>query len=302
MTICQVFNRFIYDRSSYCSAATIRKYYDDFKIFSRFLMEFYGYTSENSFDDFAPDVNPFKDFIIYLRGKNLKNVSIRSYARSLKAFFRYAYDEDFAPDYLKKVKLPKDDSAPKVPLCMDEVAKIDSLFDKKTVKGLRNYCIIHLMLDCGLRRQEVINLQVDHVDPQRNIIHIVDSKGNKSRFVLVPDFLLNYLSIYLSMCGHSSGYYLRSLKSSGAMTNETIKQLFQDLKVAADIPRLHAHLLRHTFATSYLIGGGNMEFLRIFLGHYDYSVTQKYTQLAAEMKMLGTDIYKLDSIFFRFGY
>ena len=58
----------------------------------------------------------------------------------------------------------------------------------------------------------------------------------------------------------------------------------------------------HTFDTSYLLGGGNLEFLRVFMGHYDYSVTKVYTSMAAQCRMLGIEVYKLDKIFFERGY
>ncbi|MEZ3471455.1 MAG: site-specific integrase [Lachnospiraceae bacterium] len=86
------------------------------------------------------------------------------------------------------------------------------------------------------------------------------------------------------------------------MTRNSLKGLFTKLKKESGISRLHAHLLRHTFATSYLIGGGNLEFLRVFMGHSDYNATKIYSQLAAEGKMLGVKIYQLDPFFFEKGY
>uniref|UniRef100_UPI004056DE46 tyrosine-type recombinase/integrase n=1 Tax=Acetatifactor sp. TaxID=1872090 RepID=UPI004056DE46 len=237
-----------------------------------------------------------------LRTCTVKNSTIRSYCRSVKAFLRYCYEEDLCKDYLKRVKLPKDDAAPKVPLYTDEVARIDATFDRTTEKGARNYCIVHLMLDCGLRRQEVVHLRPEHIDVERNILSIMDSKGNKSRFVLIPDFLLEAIDRYRGMKQLHSDYLFDSLLKVEPITDNSVKMLFQDLKKETGIERLHAHLLRHTFATSYLIGGGNLEFLRVFLGHFDYTVTKNYSSMAAQFKMLGADIYRLDSIFFTRGY
>ncbi|MDE7323162.1 MAG: site-specific integrase [Lachnospiraceae bacterium] len=67
------------------------------------------------------------------------------------------------------------------------------------------------------------------------------------------------------------------------LSADCITDLFARLKKDSGISRLHAHLLRHTFATSYLVGGGNLEFLRVFLGHSDYNVTRGYSQLTASL-------------------
>ena len=206
------------------------------------------------------------------------------------------------PDYLKGVRLPLDDSVPKVVLYSDEVRKIDSCFDMLTEKGQRNYCMFHLMLDCGLRSQEVRHLRYEDIDRERNIIHILDSKGCKSRITLIPDFLIHEIDHYMLLRVRSSDMLFLSLRSNEPVTADSVKHLFSRLKKESGIKRLHAHLLRHTFATSYLIGGGNLEFLRVFMGHSDYNVTKIYSQLAAESKMLGVDVYHLDPIFFEKGY
>lgn len=292
MTIAAALEAFFKNRAVYVSPATIVKYKQDLKLFINFL---------DGLTVFPDTRNIYQDYILHLRAQGIRSVTIRSYCRSVKTFLRWCYEEELCPDYLKRVQLPKDDSLPKLPLFADEVSRLDAVLDLNTLLGRRNYCIVHLMLDCGLRAQEVIHLQFNHIFPDKNIIQILDSKGNKSRMTLVPDFLLDALALYSSMAGISSGFLLRNVDGK-PLTGNTLKQLFQNLKHSAAIPRIHAHLLRHTFATSYLIGGGNMEFLRVFLGHSDYAVTQNYSRMAAEYKMLGADIYRLDSIFFERGY
>ena len=90
--------------------------------------------------------------------------------------------------------------------------------------------------------------------------------------------------------------------SNEPITLNVIKQLFARIKKSSEIDRVHPHLLRHTFATSYIVGGGNIEYLRLMLGHSDYATTKMYLHLAQESKMLHSDIYKLDPIFFKSGY
>lgn len=302
MTIAQADKLFMEDRAVYCSDKTLRSYTCHLQVFYHFLEVRYGQSIDLlAFEQLPAEDNIYSYFILSQRGK-VKNSTIRSYCRTVKVFLRFCYEEDYCRDYLKKVKLPKDDSIPKMPLYADEVAAIDATFDRQTLKGSRNYCIFHLMLDCGLRREEVTALKPENLDFARNLLSIEISKGMKSRIVLIPDFLLDAIKIYLQMAAPASGALFRSLKSGEAITDNTIKQMFQHLKAESGVQRVHAHLLRHTFATSYLIGGGNLEFLRVFLGHTDYNVTKEYSQLAARCRMLGVDIYRLDPIFFTRGY
>ncbi len=303
LTIRETYDMFIRNRTVYCSPETLRSYESHMKVFFSYLETAGGKdTGELSFDDFG-DAPLYSNFIIDLRKRNVRNVTIRSYCRIVRAYLKYCYENDLCRDYLKGVRLPPDDSHPKVVLYADEVKKIDACFDMLTKKGMRNYCIFHLMLDCGLRSQEVRHLRYGDIDCERNIIHILDSKGCKSRITLIPDFLIREIDHYMGIYNRgTSGTLFLSLRSNGPLTENSIKQLFARLKKETGISRLHAHLLRHTFATSYLIGGGNLEFLRVFMGHSDYNVTQIYSQLAAQSKMLGVSVYRLDPIFFQKGY
>ena len=63
------------------------------------------------------------------------------------------------------------------------------------------------------------------------------------------------------------------------INQSTVKQLFRRLKVQADIPRLHPHLLRHSFATRYLENGGDIYSLQLILGHTSLEMVNKYVHL-----------------------
>lgn len=304
MTIARAFDEFIADRAVYCSPETLRSYEWDLSIFFKYLENTYKKTvADIDFDNLPATDNIFSGFIVSLRQeRKVKNVTIRSYCRVVKAFIRFSHDHGYCINYIKGVKLPRDDSHPKMPLYTSEVAAIDATFDRDTLKGKRNYAIVHLMLDCGLRSQEVRHLRLKDLDRQRNLLYINDSKGDKSRILLCPDFLFDAIDDYVHASHCSTGYVFHSLHDDIPLSKNAVNLMFTDLKDESGVSRLHAHLLRHTFATSYLIGGGNLEFLRVFMGHYDYTVTKNYSSLAAQCKMLGADIYKLDKIFFTRGY
>ena len=65
-----------------------------------------------------------------------------------------------------------------------------------------------------------------------------------------------------------------------AMTSDAIRSLTDRLSKSADIPRLHPHLMRHTYATRFLLNGGNVFLLQQNLGHTTLAMVQKYLHIA----------------------
>ena len=119
MTIQQLRDVYINNRSTYCSTDTILKYTDDLDLFFRFLESHYRVDpAVSSFDALTGSV--YMDFILELRTRKIKNSSIRSYCRSVKAFLHWTYENNFSPDYLKGVKLPMDDAVAELPLFVED--------------------------------------------------------------------------------------------------------------------------------------------------------------------------------------
>lgn len=312
MKIYNIFQLFLMERCSYCSGKTIQYYQENIK-------KFLFYLSKVVSPGTAPEELTFEvvtrqvvfEYITWLREKGLKNTSINTYFRAVKAFLNYCIEENYvSPDVLRRVKMLRSDEEPVIPLYNYEMEMIDRVFNLKTELGLRNYCIVHLMVDAGFRCSDVINLRVCDVFFDKNCLQ-VRGKGNKFRsVVLCPTLkknLYKYLITYRSFVFDAGGDYLNQpvfvqVASAEFINSNTIKQMFQRLKVRSGVERVHPHLLRHTFATSYILGGGNMEFLRLMMGHTDYNVTRNYLHLANQSKMLGSDVYKLDPIFFKTAY
>lgn len=310
MLLGNAYELFMMDRCCYCSQKTVVYYREN-------IQRFISYVSGTlelpaaEIDCSVVDRDLVKGYILALRQTNVKNTTVNTYFRAVKAFINYCIDEGYVlPDTLRKVRLLRSDQKPIVPLYSYEVEQLDALFNCKTELGLRNYCIFHLMLDAGFRCSDVVNLQIQDVFFDKNCLQ-VKGKGNKYRSVLLcPQLkksLYRYLVLYRSFVYAADRNYdgqpvFVQMGSQEFINTNTIKQLFHRLKMKSGIDRFHPHLCRHTFATSYILGGGNMEFLRIMLGHSDYETTKLYLHIAQEMNMLGADIYKLDPIFFRTVY
>ena len=306
------------DRETSCSAKTLLYYEENLTNFFNYCSDCFGKSVvEIKCTEITREI--FSNYIKYLRkrpkfyqhpfllpsNEPLSATSIRTYARSIKVFARFCKENDYSDiDFTYRVKLPKQDSGEIIPLYQNEVRDIDRIFNLKTELGLRNWCIFHIMLDAGLRSSEVINLRFCDLLFDKNIIQIYKGKGAKTRLVILcPRLKVNLMKYcvvyrnYTNLPGKS--FVFLQMKGQTAINHNVIKQLFARIKVKSGVNRIYPHLCRHTFATSYICGGGNIEMLRLLMGHSDYTVTRMYIHLAQQSQLLNTDIYQLDPVFFK---
>lgn len=305
MNVNDAYNLFLIDHEVYCSHKTMLYYEDNIPKFIIFLAASLDSAPER-IDTGAITRDLVLRFQAELRASGIKNTSVNTYFRATKTFLNYCIDEGYCDsDVLRKIKFLKSDQESIIPLTDWEVEEIDGLFNWKTESGMRNLCIVHLMLDAGFRCSDVVNLRYSNINFSSNYL-LVKGKGDKFRSVFLCPRLKKMLSHYLikfRSCSPEDDFpVFAKIGSQEPINQNAIKQLFARIKKKTGIIRVHPHLLRHTFATSYIIGGGNLEYLRMMLGHSDYETTKIYLHLAQSSKMLQQNIYHLDPAFFRSGY
>lgn len=300
MDIYRLYLDFINEKAVYCSDATVAYY----KLNVGRFVDYIG----SDTDVMQIQQTDIYQYLTHLRSSSLKNSSINTYIRALKVFWHWLLAEEFiSEDLFRKVKYLRDDSENVIPLYATEVDQIDSCYNAKCETGLRNICIIHCMLDAGLRMNEVCILKMSDLHFDKNLIYVL-GKGSKYRVVpmcpTLKRLLYRYCIFYRSYLPDavSNEYVFVCPGTMKPISKTVVEQLFRRLKRRAGIDRLHPHLLRHTFATSYIMGGGNLEFLRIMLGHSDYVVTRRYLHLASQYSIMRSDIYQLDRVFFETAY
>lgn len=105
----------------------------------------------------------------------------------------------------------------------------------------------------------------------------MNGKGNKQRVVPIGyqtrRLLLRYLARRPTFADTRSVFLQSDLSP---VTDDTLRMLFRRLKDKSGIPRLRAHLLRHTFATRYLENGGDLYSLQQILGHTSLEMVRRY--------------------------
>nr|WP_308545546.1 tyrosine-type recombinase/integrase [uncultured Lachnoclostridium sp.] len=314
MNLEQAYNLFILSREEYCTPKTVWNYKNNLKYFMEFISE-HKKSSINMIDVNDIDKTDLQAYTLYLRDKpkyknhpfnieqknGITKRSIKTYQTDVRTFFNYLFDDDIINEQItRKYKIIKPEKRQLIPLSEDDIISIEKLYNPKTELGLRNLCLIHLMLDAGLRHNEVLNLKLSDVNFNQNYILVVDGKGSKDRIIpLAPrlkKLLYTYVIRFRPYCDHN--YVLCNTTDKGQLTKDCVKSLFARMKKHTDLNRLYPHLLRHTFATAYIMQGGDLESLRIYMGHSDIATTQKYLHIANQF-IFHNDIYKLDKKFFR---
>lgn len=203
-------------------------------------------------------------------------------------FYRWLYFENFIDIDINRLNLMKANKDVIVPLSDNEVKQLLNLYSNNSVMGCRNKTILMLMLDCGLRLGEVVNLKIHDVDFNNRYL-VINGKGSKQRVVPFGSSSLNQIKCYLNYLSSSSSASssLFLTQKSTPVTRNTIKMLFARIKKNKGLERVYPHLLRHTFATNFIFNGGNLEVLRLLLGHSTINITQIYIHLAAQKHLIS---------------
>lgn len=219
-----------------------------------------------------------KQFTVDLMNSGIKSISVQSYVRAIRAYLTWLYESGYHDQNIsERYKLPKAKKEVIDILTDDEVTQLFYAFDLNTFEGLRNICIVCLMLDSGLRRHEVVALEVSKLHLPEGYI-IVIGKGNKERAVPIGDQTRDLIERYLQI--RKPGQFLFQRSDGQPITDGTIKDMFRRLKHKCGISRIHPHLLRHTFATKYIENGGDMYALQRILGHTSLEMVKKYVHLS----------------------
>lgn len=166
--------------------------------------------------------------------------------------------------------------------------------NKKVATGLRNYAMLKLFLNLGLRVSEAIDLKVDDIDWQSGKLTVVQGKGGRDRVLWLADEDLELLSSWLAK-RPAAGSYLFTTREGGRISDRYVRKFVKNYarkkKIGKDV---HPHALRHTFATDLLRKTGNIRMVQKALGHASLATTMLYThvfdqELEAALKGLRKD-------------
>lgn len=303
------------------SRATVDEYYLDLRNFFRFLKIERGLVPRSAeLDEIAiRDVDldfvntvtltEFYDYLSFLSRDKIKNERSRNPEYGLTAASR-ARKISTARSFYKyltvKAKLIdvnplQDIDSPKVPktlpryLTLQEAEQLLSSVDGKNRE--RDYCILCIFLNCGLRISEIVgmNLQDIRADHLR-----VFGKGSKERVVYINDAVAAALNDYLLIRKNIAAIDKNALFLSNRrerISRETVHAMVKKslLRAGLDADKYSAHKLRHTAATLMLQNGVDVRTLQELLGHENLNTTQIYTHIDNTELRIAADANPLGS-------
>lgn len=206
---------------------------------------------------------------------------------NLRTFLKYAHMHKHMREDLSQVlKSIRRRRSLKSVLTREDVAAFMLLPDTETGVGVRDRAILELLYSSGLRREEVVRLELYDIDWSEGTIKVI-GKGDKQRIIPVGKVALFWIHRYVKEfrgSGSSKNLFLQAQSTRGALKNNGIGVLFKRYaprfrKESSFKGRLSPHALRHAAATHLLQNGASSRVVQEFLGHAQLVTTQIYTHV-----------------------
>lgn len=294
------------------SANTVNGYFIDLRTFFRFLLIQRGICKESS--DSYPDIQlvtidllksvtlaDLFEFMNYSKSqRDNSNVTRARKVSSLRQFFRYLTEVT----HQLNENPAKNLSSPKLPSRMPKHLTYDQSIQLLQLAGEgkyaeRDYCILTLLLNCGLRRAELAGLNRTDVRDD-NTLRVI-GKGNKERILYLNEACQQALAAYLPkrpLEGTKDKKALFYGHTKDRISLQGVHYIVKGyLKRVNGAEEFSAHKLRHTAATlMYQQGGVDLLVLKEMLGHKNLGTTEIYTHTSNEQLRRAADANPLANV------
>jgi len=188
-------------------------------------------------------------------------------------------------------------------LTKEQTQTLLTLTDRNTLKGKRDFALLGCLVGCGMRRSEVVSLEVSQIQQRegRWVVLDVIGKGNRVRTVPVPTWVYVALTDWMSSAGISDGQVFRSMRkgdnvSRESMSSQAVMVIVSEYGKALyegtlnQQVTLRPHDLRRTFAKLALKGGAPLEQIQITLGHSSILTTERYLGVKQNLMHAPCDV------------
>ncbi|KHJ38462.1 tyrosine recombinase XerC [Pedobacter glucosidilyticus] len=264
------------------SQHTLTAYKNDLLQFENFLTEFES-------DFLTVNHQQIRTWMITLLDDGIEAKSVNRKISTLRAFYKFLVKEEIlAINPVLKVQAPK--VAKKLPAFVEE-AKLITLLDSASVfesgfVGVRDKLILELLFGTGIRLSELLGLTISAIDLNSQTIKVL-GKRNKERIVPINHSLVNQIKDYLRerlvvITDTNMTSFIVTEKGEQAYAKLIYRIVHRYLSLVTTQDKKSPHLLRHSYATSLLNHGADINAIKELLGHASLAATQVYTHNSIE--------------------
>jgi integrase/recombinase XerD len=298
LTLTKAFDKMIFERRSDLSPHTI----DDYVVTGKHVVRYFERDPlivDVDRDDWIGFFNYLTDHINTPAGcaprpaKPLAAKTRRNIHTNLSALYTWLVKTGHVEaNVIHTIDRPGSKSAPRIdPFTHDEIDALMAACEhtarwatKNTTSerhtAARDRLILKVLLDTGLRAQELCDVQLRHLSLAQRSIVVPHGKGDKSRTVhfgnRTAKLMWEYLDPRIGVSKPTDYLFTVDDDLQHPLNRDALRRLVGRLGERAGVGHVHPHRFRHTFATEYLRNGGQMLALKDLLGHSDFEMVEHY--------------------------
>jgi len=276
------------------------------KGFSPYTILAYSYDLQHWLNDLRSQGVPFemeaihpphlRAFVANMSARGLKPATICRRFNAIRSFWNYLVDSEYTErNPCRRVSTPKKEQCLPVYLSPEEVRLLLAAAEHNHYAELafRDRAILATFVYTGIRRGELLSLNLDDVNLQERLLIVRKGKGMKERAIPIVDPLAEALSDYLEVRPRARHDRLFSTRDKRPLGRTGLTALFRKALKNSGIERkgVTIHKLRHTFATMLLQAGCDLITIQKLLGHNSLETTSMY--LHADLRSLRGAVEKL---------
>ncbi len=293
--------------------------YDDFlyRYYDKVYVEFVNNAAQAKYSkDGTKDISLPDGYMELLEIKRYSNSTIKTYSHYFNEFQYHFYNQELEDISNKEIneyilKLIKEEQIsgsqqnqrinaikfyyekvlkrPKTRIEIERPKKsreLPEILSKEEVKkiinstnNLKQKAMLLMIYSAGLRRSELLNLQVKDINSKRMMLKITGAKGKKDRYSILSEAMLKTLRVYFKEY-HPKKYLFEGI-DHGQYSASSLQQTLKQAVARAGIKRrVYLHMLRHSFATHLMEQGTNIRLIQDILGHESIKTTEIYTHVS----------------------
>lgn len=215
-----------------------------------------------------------RQFLLGLRERGLQGSTLRGYLAAIRFLYAVTLQR---PEVVAGIPWPRDGKR-KLPVV---VAPVEAEQILAAIPCPKDRVILMAAYGAGLRISEACALRPAHIDSRRKLIHVVDGKGAKERYTVLPERLLTLLREYWRQERPTGTYLFPGQTPEEPASADAVRRVLHAAVAQTGLrKRVTPHALRHSFATFLLDAGENLRTIQFLLGHSSIRTTALYTHVS----------------------